>query len=116
MTLFERKNEFNNNNMSLCESNCNFKGYNKSNSKAICDCNIKNDLSYSYNDNNNNDLLIKIANDKSNSNFGLTQCLDAFTSPEQIKSNSGFSTKEGWKKVLSPVILKKTVATSLLEI
>ena len=90
MTLFERKNEFNNNNMSLCESNCNFKGYNKSNSKAICDCNIKNDLSYSYNDNNNNDLLIKIANDKSNSNLGLTQCLDAFTSPEQIKSNSGF--------------------------
>ena len=29
MTLYDRKNEYNNNNLSLCEINCEYKGYNK---------------------------------------------------------------------------------------
>jgi len=39
-----------------------------------------------------NNLLNKISNDKSNSNLDVTQCLDVFTSPEKIKTNSGFLT------------------------
>ena len=38
----DRKNEFINNNMSLCENNCEFKGYDSENKKAICKCKIKN--------------------------------------------------------------------------
>ena len=47
MTLYDRKNEFNNNNMSLCESKCEFRGYNSTTSKAICFCHIKNNMTYS---------------------------------------------------------------------
>ena len=90
MTLYDRKNEFNKNNLSLCESNCIFKGYNSSTSKAICDCHIKNEMTYSYDDIDTNGLLNKIQSDKSSSNLGVTQCLNVFTSSEEIKSNSGF--------------------------
>ena len=89
MTLFEKKNYYNNNNMSLCESNCAYKGYNSTTSKALCDCNIKNDITYSSDDNNN--LLNKLENDKSSSNLGVTKCLNVITY-EKIKSNSGFLT------------------------
>ena len=92
VTLFDRKNEFNNNNLSLCESKCEFKGYNSSSSKAICVCHIKNNITYSYNDINPDDLLNKIQSEKSSSNLGVTQCLSVFSSPEEIKYNSGFYT------------------------
>ena len=41
ITLNDRKNEFIKNNMSLCESNCTFKGYNNKTKKAECECSIK---------------------------------------------------------------------------
>ena len=90
MTLYDRKNEYNINNLSLCESNCIFKGYNASASKAICDCQIKNEVVYSYDDIDTSELLNKIQSEKSSSNLGVTQCLNVFTSTEEIKSNSGF--------------------------
>ena len=89
MTLYDRKNEFNNNNMSLCESKCIYKGYNSTTSKAICDCHIKNNITYSYDDINQNDLLTKIQSDKTNSNLGVAKC-NVFSSPEELKTNSGF--------------------------
>ena len=39
--LIDRRNEYINNNMSLCESNCEFAGYNFNKKEAICECNIK---------------------------------------------------------------------------
>jgi hypothetical protein len=39
--LNERINDFNNNNLSLCEKNCSFKGYNKDTKKVLCQCKIK---------------------------------------------------------------------------
>ena len=68
MTLYERKNEFNSQNMSLCESKCLFKGYNSSTSRAICDCNIKNDMTFSQDDINKGSLVTQIQSDKSSSN------------------------------------------------
>ena len=50
MTLFERKDNYNKNNMSLCEAKCVFIGYNSSTSKAMCDCQIKSDMTYSNGD------------------------------------------------------------------
>ena len=64
MTIYDRKNEFNNNNLSLCESQCAFIRYNSSSAKAICDCHIKNNMTYSYTDINLNDLLSKIESGK----------------------------------------------------
>ena len=39
--LNDRQNEFNSNNMSLCENSCEFAGYQKETKKAICECEIK---------------------------------------------------------------------------
>ena len=89
VTLYDRKNEFNNNNMSLCESKCIFKGYNSTSSKAICDCHIKKNMTYSYDDINQNELLLKIESEKSSSNLGVAKC-NVFSSTEELKSNSGF--------------------------
>ena len=92
MTLFDRKKEYNENNMSLCESKCIFQGYNSTTSKAICNCHIKNNMTYSYDDSsiNKNELLNKIQSDKSNSNIDIVQCMEVFSSPEELKSNCGF--------------------------
>jgi amino acid permease len=49
-------------------------------------------MKYSYDNIDPNDLLIKIQSDKSISNLGITQCIDVFSSPEEIKSNGGFYT------------------------
>ena len=91
MTLYEKKNIFNNENLALCESKCTYIGYNFTISNALCDCAIKSEMTYSE-DADINNLLNKISNDKSNSNLDVTQCLDVFTSPEKIKTNSGFLT------------------------
>ena len=39
--LLQRKNIFNNNNLSLCENNCIFNGYNNQTKKVLCKCEIK---------------------------------------------------------------------------
>ena len=90
MTLYDRKNEFNNNNLSLCESNCQFLGYNDLTAKAICDCKVKKDVGLSDTDDGN--LLNKIDTEKSKSNLKVTQCIKEFVKPENIKSNGGFYT------------------------
>ena len=90
MTQYDRKNDYNNNNYALCESNCEFLGYNGSTSKVICDCKIKNDLNYKDSEAGNS--LNKMDNKKSNTNLGLTQCIKDFIAPEHIKSNGGFYT------------------------
>ena len=41
LTLNDRKNEYNEKNMSLCESKCNFTNYNISTKKSVCMCEIK---------------------------------------------------------------------------
>ena len=91
LTLYERKNDFNINNKSLCEKGCEFKGYNKSTGKVECFCDIKNDMSFYSNETNKDDLLNKLDSKKSSSNLKVTQCLNnVFSSTEQIKTNSGF--------------------------
>ena len=42
--LSDRKEEFLNNNLTLCENNCNFKEYNTETKQAICDCLVKQEI------------------------------------------------------------------------
>ena len=44
--LSDRRNEYYNNNMSLCEENCNFIKYDNKSKKAICNCNIKTEINF----------------------------------------------------------------------
>ena len=41
MTIYDRKNDFNEQNLSLCENNCEFKEYKRDVKKVICDCKVK---------------------------------------------------------------------------
>ena len=87
ITIKDRKNEFNNNNMSLCESSCNFKGYLFE--KIECECQIKNTFGTFLNVNNDKYNLIhrfKINNTHS-SNFWVLQCYSLIFSKEIILSN-----------------------------
>ena len=43
-TLEERKNKFNNNYLSLCESNCKYVGYNKNTKMVLCECKFKSEF------------------------------------------------------------------------
>ena len=44
MVLSDRKQEYENNNFSLCEGNCNYTGYDKVLKQSLCDCKVKNKL------------------------------------------------------------------------
>ena len=41
LTLYDKKKEFNNKSLSLCEKNCAFKGYDKNTKKVLCECKTK---------------------------------------------------------------------------
>ena len=58
MVLADRKKECNMNNMSLCETNCNFKEYNLETKKVICECNISNRSFLNLEDLINNEKLL----------------------------------------------------------
>ena len=38
--ISDRKQEYNDNNMFLCESNCNYTNYNSSTKKSVCNCEV----------------------------------------------------------------------------
>ena len=88
MTMYDRKNDYNVNHLSLCEANCTFKGYNSSTSKAECECKTKSDL-YTIDDLLGDDLLDKIENEQKLTNLNLMKCSNLLTS-EEIKNNTGF--------------------------
>ena len=86
MTLYDRKNEYNVKNLSLCEINCTFIGYNSS--KVECNCKIYTGLNRLGM--NQTDLLNKLEAIKSVLNMGIMQCSEILSSKEDLKSNPGF--------------------------
>ena len=88
MTIYDRKNDYNKNNLSLCEANCTFKGYNSSTSKVECECKTKSYL-YSIDDLSKDDLINKIENEQKLTNLNLIKCSNLLSS-DNIKNNSGF--------------------------
>ena len=89
MSLYDRINNFNINNMSLCEKNCSFLRYEINNSRVACECKIKNEFSFSYNETNINDLLTKLEGEKSKSNLDIISC-NVLGSKDNIETNTGF--------------------------
>ena len=92
LSIYDRKYEYNEKNMSLCEYNCTYQGYDANTSKVQCKCSPKNYLTYINNtkNNNNKELLNKTTLEKSNYNLDVTQCINLLTSPDEIKTNTGF--------------------------
>ena len=88
LTLYERKNEFNNNNLSVCQVNCVYIRYDYNNKKVICQCKLQNGISLLSQINNNN-LLNSVINKKSLTNLNLMKCYKIIFSKEGLIKNIG---------------------------
>jgi len=88
MTMYDRKNDYNENHLSLCEANCTFKGYNSSTSKVECECKTRSYL-YTLEALSGDDLLDKIEAEQKLTNLNLMKCSNLLTG-EEIKNNTGF--------------------------
>ena len=86
----DRRNEFINYNMSLCEKNCEFSGYNYNTKKALCECQVKT-LFHSISNiiNDKDKLLNNFINIKGITNLFLLKCFYLLFSKEGIIINIG---------------------------
>ena len=87
--LKDRKNEFEENNMSLCENVCEYIGYDKDTKQALCECGIKyKDFLLSDIDNQTNLLANNLTNNNS-SNLGSLKCYDTLFTKNGLAYNIG---------------------------
>ena len=89
--ILDRKKEFNDNNMFLCENNCNYTNYNTTTKKSVCMCDVKSKI-YSISEIfDNKDSLSKKFNvndtSTSSSNLGLMKCIDTLFSKYGLLKN-----------------------------
>ena len=90
ITLKDRKNDYNIKNMSLCEKNCEFFGYDTENSNVICECNIENKSPLGFRDIINSDKLLNNFIDiKSILHINVMKCYGLHFSKEGLKNNIG---------------------------
>ena len=90
LTLYERKEIFNINNLGLCQSNCIYKGYDFENKKVICHCQIQ-DRKSKFSKSQKEDFIFKFLNTKKKLNLFILKCYKlAFTKDELIKNIGNF--------------------------
>ena len=89
ITLYDRKEEFNNLNMSVCENGCIYVGYNFSINKVVCECRIKTSMK-NYEDIIFNDAFFHFTNLKMKSNIYILKCAKTLFSKDGIKTNISF--------------------------
>ena len=89
ITLYDRKEEFNNLNMSVCENGCIYVGYNFSINKVVCECRIKTSMK-NYEDIIFNDAFFHFTNLKMKSNIYILKCAKTLFSKDGIKTNIAF--------------------------
>ena len=81
-SLFDRQNEFNNDNYSLCFKNCIYNGYDLVNKKVICECKFER-----LSGNSKDSYLNKFIVSKRNTNFGIIKCYKLLFSKEGLIKN-----------------------------
>ena len=88
ITLYDRKNEYINNNMFLCTINCIFIGYNKSNKIATCLCHAQSGIIL-FGDIDIYQILTSLNNTKSKNNLKVMECYKLLFSKEGLIKNFG---------------------------
>ena len=90
ISIYDRKNEFNQNNLSLCENNCVYKEYNFTIKKVKCECKIKEQFSQ-FSDIMilEKELLYNFINLKQITNFWVIKCINLLFSKEGLDNNIG---------------------------
>ena len=90
ITLADRKTEFVKNNMSLCEVNCDYEGYNSEIKKAKCECQVKIKLPLISEIVINKDrLLNNFVDIRYSTNFKTMKCGNVIFTKEGLKNNIG---------------------------
>ena len=93
IVLSDRKKEYNDNNLSLCQNDCEYIEYNKDNKQSSCECGIKNEMdSISEIIDNPNKLSNAFNINETNSNFGSSniitmKCTKALFSKDGLINN-----------------------------
>ena len=89
ITLYERKNEYNKKNMSLCSFECKYQGYNSKTKKALCECQIRNiSLTYFFKSIiNNEELIDKLLDIKNIVNIDIIKCYKTLFTKDGIMEN-----------------------------
>ena len=112
MVLSDRKKEYSNNNLALCEGNCNYIGYNKDYKQSSCNCSVKNEI----------DLISEIKEKHIDSNLekeeSESNSKSSLSSSNiiSIKCTKALFSKEGLKKNISSYILLIFIGQFLLSI
>ena len=90
IVLFDRKNEFNKNNMSLCQKHCNFIEYNITTKKVLCECDMHNKSPLQLDDIINKEkLLNNFVDIQTISNINILKCYNTLFSENGLKKNIG---------------------------
>jgi len=90
ITLYDRKNDYNEKNLSLCEVNCQFKGYNSKTLKVECECKIKNKMNFFSDIHIDKKKLIEqLINIKKISNIWVVKCYNLVFSKKGLITNIG---------------------------
>jgi len=106
--LNDRKQEFSDNNLSLCQNDCNYTGYNTDNKQSSCNCNVKNKIDLiSDIIENPNKLPNNFDNEESSSSSGSSNIVS-------IKCTKALFSKEGLKNNISSYIILIFIAHFLL--
>ena len=88
--LADRRNEFIYNNLSLCEADCEYNGYNIETKKSICECKIKNEIPLISEIINNKDKIFQNFMDLTETtNIYTMKCTNLLFSLEGLKMNIG---------------------------
>ena len=90
ITLQDRKQEFVDKNMSLCEENCELIGYNSTNKKAKCSCDVKMELPENYEIKfNKKDFLKSFIDIKNIINISVMKCYEVILNIKDLTKNYG---------------------------
>ena len=103
--LNDRKEDFKEKNMSLCENLCDYMGYDKDTKKALCECGIRyKEFVLSEIDKQTDLLINNFTKDDTNSNLGTMKCYEVLFSKEGLLTNIG-------SYILLLIILIHTIST-----
>ena len=91
ISLKDRKNEYVNNNMTLCEENCELIEYNYNKEKAKCSCDIKSNIPDNYDFKfNKNDFFKSFIDIKNIANLNILECYKIVLVIKSLIKNFGF--------------------------
>ena len=88
ITLYDRKNDYINNNLYLCTKNCIFIGYNKRNKTVTCLCQVQSGIIL-FTEMNMHQIFTSLTNVKSKFNLNIMKCYNLVLSKKGLINNLG---------------------------